>query len=99
MRSKKLFIGLRAALAMFAVALLAASASAATEKKLHNFGNGTDGASPAGRLIIDAAGNLYGTTARAAITAAGRCSSCRPMGAEAGRRRSCITSAYWHGRE
>jgi len=33
-----------------------------TEKKLHNFGNGTDGVSPEAGLIFDAAGNLYGTT-------------------------------------
>jgi uncharacterized repeat protein (TIGR03803 family) len=32
-----------------------------TEKILHNF-NGEDGAAPAGNLISDAAGNLYGTT-------------------------------------
>ena len=34
-----------------------------TEKVLHNFNlNGTDGALPLGSLILDAAGNLYGTT-------------------------------------
>jgi uncharacterized repeat protein (TIGR03803 family) len=33
-----------------------------TEKKLHNFGNGTDGSGPQATLIWDAAGNLYGTT-------------------------------------
>ncbi len=33
-----------------------------TEKVLHSFGNGTDGANPDCDLIFDAAGNLYGTT-------------------------------------
>lgn len=33
-----------------------------TEKKLHNFYNGSDGNEPFSSLIFDAAGNLYGTT-------------------------------------
>ena len=33
-----------------------------TETVLHNFGNGTDGATPIAGLIFDAAGNLYSTT-------------------------------------
>lgn len=34
-----------------------------TQKILHNFGGGTDGAAPEAALIFDGAGNLYGTTA------------------------------------
>ena len=33
-----------------------------TETKLHEFGNGADGSKPYAGLIMDAAGNLYGTT-------------------------------------
>ncbi len=33
-----------------------------TEQVLHNFGNGTDGSSPQAGLVLDGAGNLYGTT-------------------------------------
>ena len=33
-----------------------------TEAVLHNFGNGSDGVTPYAGLIIDVAGNLYGTT-------------------------------------
>ena len=33
-----------------------------TKTVLHNFGSGTDGATPYSGLIFDAAGNLYGTT-------------------------------------
>ena len=33
-----------------------------TEKLLHSFGNGKDGARPVGNLVRDKAGNLYGTT-------------------------------------
>jgi len=33
-----------------------------TEHLLHNFGNGEDGLGPTGGLVLDAAGNVYGTT-------------------------------------
>ena len=43
-----------------------------TEKVLHSFNpNGADGASPAGSLIFDAAGNLYGTTSSGGAYGAG----------------------------
>lgn len=35
---------------------------AGTEVVLHEFGSGTDGSQPNGELIVDSAGNLYGTT-------------------------------------
>jgi uncharacterized repeat protein (TIGR03803 family) len=51
------------ALANFVLALtLATGASAATEKVLYSFGNGTDAAYPFDTPIFDAAGNIYGTT-------------------------------------
>jgi uncharacterized repeat protein (TIGR03803 family) len=64
MQSKKVSIGLRAAVAIFTVALLATNSWAATkEKVLHSFKfNGKDGLAPIAGLIFDAAGNLYGTT-------------------------------------
>jgi uncharacterized repeat protein (TIGR03803 family) len=65
MRGKRLSIGLRAALAIFTVTLLVTSTWAATpwkEKVLYSFGNGPDGDIPNAGLILDAAGNLYGTT-------------------------------------
>jgi uncharacterized repeat protein (TIGR03803 family) len=49
-------------LAIFTLTLFAASAHAATEKVLHSFGNGKDGKTPSSNLILDKAGNLYGTT-------------------------------------
>jgi uncharacterized repeat protein (TIGR03803 family) len=50
---------------LFAVALLAHvnTAHATSFKVLHSFSTGLDGCYPAGGLIIDGAGNLYGTTA------------------------------------
>jgi hypothetical protein len=38
---------------------------------LHHFGTGTDGAAAYGRVIFDAAGNLYGTTAFGGTSGAG----------------------------
>ncbi len=45
-----------------------------TERVLHSFGNGTDGAYAGGGVILDAAGNLYGTTVE------GGTGNCDPYG-------------------
>jgi len=48
---------------MFAVSILSLLAQAASkEKVLYGFSNGADGGLPAGNLIFDKAGNLYGVT-------------------------------------
>ena len=62
MRGNRLPIRLLGSLATFGLALLVTATAASQEKVLHSFGNGTDGESPYGSLIMDAAGNLYGTT-------------------------------------
>src|ERR1700693_2210175 len=58
----KLYVRLPAALAVFAVVLLATSSWAGTDKILYQFNN-QGGAVPFSGMIFDAAGNLYGTTA------------------------------------
>jgi uncharacterized repeat protein (TIGR03803 family) len=50
-----------------------------TETVLHNFGNGTDGASP-NNLIRDAAGNLYGATFYSGAGGAGSVYKLSPSG-------------------
>jgi len=51
-----------ATLAFIVVALLASTASAQTLHTLHTFGMPAGGKFPSGRLLADAAGNLYGVT-------------------------------------
>jgi uncharacterized repeat protein (TIGR03803 family) len=49
-----------------------------TQKVLHNFGNGSDGQSPwGGSLLMDASGNLYGTTRYGGTSL---CDSLNPVG-------------------
>jgi uncharacterized repeat protein (TIGR03803 family) len=63
MRGNKVSIGSIALSAILAASLFAVSAAAQTETVLHNFSNnGTDGNASYAGLIIDASGNLYGTT-------------------------------------
>lgn len=47
------------------------------ETVLHSFGSGTDGRTPFGQLVLDAAGNLYGTTQGGGIySSSGICVGC-----------------------
>jgi uncharacterized repeat protein (TIGR03803 family) len=66
MESKKVFHCTTPSLAIFiAVIMLTGTllATEANETVLHHFGVGSDGQAPYGRVISDASGNLYGTTA------------------------------------
>ncbi len=68
MQAKNPFAWLRAVSVIFAIALFLTSARAADHQTvLYTFGNPPDGTSPAGNLIMDAAGNLYGTTYQGGI--------------------------------
>jgi uncharacterized repeat protein (TIGR03803 family) len=65
MPSKKLSIGMSVVLGMFAATLLGAGTRAAAQQEqlLYSFNdNGKDGTDPAAGVIMDSAGNLYGTT-------------------------------------
>ena len=69
MGSKRLSVGLKATLAIFAVAVFVTGTAASQEKVLLNFRHRGGSYSFAG-LIFDASGNLYGTTTGGG---AGRC--------------------------
>jgi uncharacterized repeat protein (TIGR03803 family) len=74
MKSKKFYPSITPPLAIFVAMLILAGTIVASEPKeavLHHFGTGTDGAAAYGRVIFDAAGNLYGTTAFGGTSGAG----------------------------
>jgi uncharacterized repeat protein (TIGR03803 family) len=74
MKSKKFYHSITPPLAIFIAMLILAGtivASEPKEKVLHRFGPGNDGAAAYGRVISDAAGNLYGTTAFGGTSGAG----------------------------
>jgi hypothetical protein len=78
--SRTFGIDLWATIAAFVLALLmivlATQVHAQTYTVLHNFTDGQDGGSPYANLILDGAGNLYGTTAEGAIQSG----HCYPQG-------------------
>jgi uncharacterized repeat protein (TIGR03803 family) len=61
MQGKTLSIGLRAVLAVFALALFAAETATGQEKVLYSFYNSGGEVLPVAGVISDASGNLYGT--------------------------------------
>ena len=64
-----------------------------TETVLWSFGNGSDGQFPESGVIMDAAGNLYGTTRhwRHLLPVAGQFTSCLPVRAATGAKPCCTT--------
>jgi uncharacterized repeat protein (TIGR03803 family) len=55
---------------------------AGAESVLHSFGSGSDGANPFAGLVMDASGNLYGTTEYGGANSAGTVFKITPAGAE-----------------
>ncbi|MGB8887735.1 MAG: choice-of-anchor tandem repeat GloVer-containing protein [Candidatus Korobacteraceae bacterium] len=66
-----------------------------TEQVLHSFGHGTDGAGPYAGLIIDAAGNLYGTTLGGGIHSSGTVFELTPQ--EGGDWTEKVLHSFGHG--
>ncbi len=74
MKNEKLSLSITSPLAIVIAMLILAGTVVASDPKetvLHHFGTGTDGAAAYGRVISDAAGNLYGTTAFGGTSGAG----------------------------
>ncbi len=65
-----------------AAAIAAGTAQAATDHILYSFAGGNDGASPRATLIMDSAGNLYGTTNKGGAAGAGTVFKVTPGGVE-----------------
>jgi hypothetical protein len=72
-------------------------AFAAGESILWNFGNGTDGANPAGGLIADKSGNLYGTTADGGLDGKGTAFELTPPSTTGGDWTESILWSFGHG--
>ena len=65
---------------LYGVGVLFEVTAAGQQTVLYNFGNGPEGFSPTGSLLLDAAGNLYGATSWAPATYAGAIFMLTPAG-------------------
>lgn len=82
MTREKILLCLLLLVAMATMILLcAATAGAQTELTLYNFAGSSDGGTPLSGLVMDAAGNLYGTTFVAGAFGAGAVFEVSPNGA------------------
>ena len=84
MKTKRFANRLTAAVAILSVTLPVAAAQAATQEKvMHSINdNDSDGANPFPNLILDAEGNLYGTTSQSGSNDYGTVFEIEPNGYE-----------------
>ena len=93
MKTKKVLQTLVAGLALAAITFsLAVRAQAQTETILHNFDDKGDGGFPYSGLLLDSAGNLYGTTSSGGNLAA---SNCQPNGCGVAFELSKLSAGRW----
>jgi len=74
--------GISIVLGGLTLAIASAAAAQSPETVLYNFSGGSDGASPAGGLIADSAGNFYGATESGGTIGAGTIYELTPGGSE-----------------
>jgi uncharacterized repeat protein (TIGR03803 family) len=82
MDTKENLYGTASAGGLYGGGVVFKASRAGLEMVLHSFGSGTDGANPEGELILDTAGNLYGTTFAGGPAGAGTVFKLSPKGAE-----------------
>ena len=83
---------IRVGLIVAAALILVSGVSAQTERTLYSFSGYADGGNPLSSLVIDAAGNLYGTTFVGGAQGAGEVFELSPKTSGGGRSLCCIAS-------